>query len=169
MYRNLSVAEARGNFAQTLRQAEAGESLLILRRNKPIAAVISPSEAVRFFHWRADEIGALFEENQAQQGNGTEDVPASSLEDATQQAAEGVTAETPSPSTVATNQPERAPAEPTIDGGFRAEIEKFICNCHAAGTPAETVLSEVLRICGQFGVTEEIAERLIARIYTGEG
>ena len=166
MYRTLTVVEARRSFADTLKRAADGESLLISRRGKPLAAIISPSEAIRYFRFRADELGALVERDPALNGNRIDDALVANQEDAAQQAAEGVTGEAPAPATVATNQPERAPAESTIDEGFRRQIEECIGKCHVAGTPAGTVVSEVLRICGQFGVTEEIAERLVARTYT---
>ena len=170
MYKSLSVGEARGSFAQTLKRASEGESLLILRRNRPIAAVISPSEAVRFFRFRADELNALVERDPAQQTNGTDDALVASQEDAAQQEAEGVTGE----AQAVADQPEGESANPTpeeasLPEDFKADLERYVWECRAVGHPVESVISEVFRVSSPCGVTRDAAERFVDRIYAEEG
>jgi prevent-host-death family protein len=44
MENNISVAEAKATFSECIRKAEAGNSVLITRRGKPVAALVSPSD-----------------------------------------------------------------------------------------------------------------------------
>jgi len=44
MENNISVAEAKATFSECIRKVEAGNSVLITRRGKPVAALVSPSD-----------------------------------------------------------------------------------------------------------------------------
>ena len=164
MYKTLSLAEARQNFASTLKRAAGGESLVLLKRGKPFAALISADDAIRYFRFRADEFGALVERDPAQQRNGTEGVPAVS------EPGYEVAEETPTPATATTDEPESESSDPTpeeasLPEDFKADLERYVRECRSVEHPVATVVSEVLRVCGQFGMTEATAERLVAGIY----
>ncbi len=44
MENNISVALAKATFSECIRKVEAGNSVLITRRGKPVAALVSPDE-----------------------------------------------------------------------------------------------------------------------------
>jgi prevent-host-death family protein len=44
MKNNISVAEAKATFSECIRKAEAGNPVLITRRGKPVAALVSPGD-----------------------------------------------------------------------------------------------------------------------------
>ena len=44
MENNISVAEAKATFSECIRKAEAGNSVVITRRGKPVAALVRPSD-----------------------------------------------------------------------------------------------------------------------------
>lgn len=44
MENNVSVAEAKATFSECIRRVEAGNSVLITRRGKPVAALVRPSD-----------------------------------------------------------------------------------------------------------------------------
>lgn len=53
MARTLSSAEAKARFAECLRTAEQGRSLLITRHGKPVAALVSAADLDQFERLRA--------------------------------------------------------------------------------------------------------------------
>ncbi|MFP4049420.1 MAG: type II toxin-antitoxin system Phd/YefM family antitoxin [Desulfovermiculus sp.] len=44
MEKNISVAEAKATFSDCIRKVEAGNTVLITRHGKPVAALVSPSD-----------------------------------------------------------------------------------------------------------------------------
>jgi prevent-host-death family protein len=44
MDKNLSVAEAKANFSECIREVEAGSSVIITRHGKPVAAMVRPDD-----------------------------------------------------------------------------------------------------------------------------
>lgn len=44
MGNNISVAVAKATFSECIRKAEAGNAVLITRRGKPVAALVSPND-----------------------------------------------------------------------------------------------------------------------------
>lgn len=53
MVRTLSIAEAKARFAECLRTAEQGRSVLITRHGKPVAALVSAADLDQFERLRA--------------------------------------------------------------------------------------------------------------------
>jgi prevent-host-death family protein len=44
MDKSVSVAEAKANFSECIRQVEAGASVLITKHGKPVAAIVRPND-----------------------------------------------------------------------------------------------------------------------------
>ena len=44
MENNISVAEAKATFSECIRKVEAGDSVLITRHGRPVAALVSPGD-----------------------------------------------------------------------------------------------------------------------------
>lgn len=44
MHKNVSLAEAKATFSECIRQVEKGESVVITRHGKPVAALIRPDD-----------------------------------------------------------------------------------------------------------------------------
>jgi prevent-host-death family protein len=53
MTKNVSIAEAKAHFSECVKEAEAGDSIVITRRGKPIAAIVRAEDVLQLARLRA--------------------------------------------------------------------------------------------------------------------